>query len=372
MRPVEHSPARKKISRYMRLLLVLGVVSLNFIVAMATDARASSRTTDTTKLFTVVKRLSFGSYGPGASIAAIDSGSIFLTGTFEFGSNAPLATLVRINRSTLRIEAHARLPSVTNVAYGDNALWWATGAPLGNAGTSLTPGYGRLLLKVNPLTLKVIAHFIIPGTTELVTVARRSVWVATPTNLYRINPASGEVIATVKMSVFPEALAPSFDGTSIYVLGDTRNSAHTVLADYSSNSGHLLGTRTVANYSTGPLAVVRGGVWVPVQSTKTQSTTIRLFKGQDFTSASSTGKFTFDTEAYVEGGILWMVDAGGRGPTVCADPTSGATRASGIPLGVGYGVVASYENGDTYLTRTEGTNESLLQVVPSEKCSDYQ
>jgi hypothetical protein len=367
--PAEHSPAQKSFGRSTRLLAVVGVMSLSVLIPMPTDAHASSSTATATKLFSVVRKLSFGDYGPVASIAAIDRESIFLTGTFEYSGSAPSATLIRVDRKTLRVVARARLPSITSVAYGDNALWWATGAPLGNAGTSLTPGHGRLLLKVNPLTLKVIARFTIPGTTQLVAVAGRSVWVATPTDLYRINPANGGILATVKISVFPEAFAPSFNSASLYVLGDTRNSARTVLTDYSSNSGHLLGTRTVANYSTGPFAVVRGGVWVPISSTKTESTTIHLFKGRSFTSASSIGRFTFDTEPYVEGGVLWLVDAGGRGPTVCADPVNGARRASGSPLGVGYREMAAFDKGDPYLVRSVGTNESLLQVVPSKTCS---
>jgi hypothetical protein len=359
------------ISRTTRLLVVFGVPALILTLSTGTavGAHASSHDQGAKKLFSVARRLSFGNYGPEASIATTDSQSIFLTGTFEFANGAPAATLVRVKRSTLRVVARARLPSVTSVAYGDNALWWATGAPLGNAGTSLTPGHGRLLLKVNPTNLKVVARFRIPGTTELVAVARSSVWVATPTSLYRINPANGAIIATAKLMVFPEALAPSFSGASIYVLGDTRNSAHVVLADYSSLSGRLLGTRKISNYSTGPFAVVRGGVWISVQSTKTQSTTFRLFKGRNFTSALLKGKFTFDTEAYVGGGILWLVDAGGRGPTVCADPMDGATRGRGTPLGVGYGVMA-FDKGDTYLIRSVGANESLLQVIPSKRCSD--
>lgn len=329
-------------------------------------AYASSAPKGATTLFSVVKKISFGSYGPDPSIVAIDGQSIFLTGTFEHGNSAT-ADLVRVDRQSFTVTAQARLPSVTSVAYGDNALWWATGAPLGNAGTTLTPGHGRLLLKVDPTSLKVLARFMLPGPTLLVTLAQGKVWVATSTELFRVNPETGAIIARVALGLFPVALAPSYNNAWLYVLGYLPGD-HLILTDYSAASGHELSSRQYPNFSDGPLTVVRGGVWIPVQSTKTQSTTVQLFKGRRFASSSSVGKFTFDTQAYVEGNILWLIDAGGRGPTVCANPANGIVRAKGSPVGVEYGAMA-FDGGSTYLLREIGTNDSLLKIVPSSKCS---
>ena len=114
--------------------------------------------------------------------------------------------------------------------------------------------------------------------------------------------------------------------------------------------------------------MTRGGVWIPVQSTKTQSTTVRLFTGQRFTSSSSLGTFTFDTEAYAGNGILWLIDGGGQGPTVCANPANGNIRAQGSPVGIEYDAMA-FDGGSTYMLRSIGANESLLQIAPSSKCS---
>jgi hypothetical protein len=111
------------ISRSTRLLVVFGVPALILTLSTGTAVGApSSHDQGAKKLFSVARRLSFGNYGPEASIATTDSQSIFLTGTFEFANGAPAATLVRVKRSTLRVVARARLPSVTSVAYGDNAL----------------------------------------------------------------------------------------------------------------------------------------------------------------------------------------------------------------------------------------------------------
>ncbi|MHB8379422.1 MAG: YncE family protein [Acidimicrobiales bacterium] len=261
-----------------------------------------------------------------------------------------------------------RLPSVTSVAYGDGSLWWATGAPLGNAGTTLTPGDGRLLLRVNSTSLKVTGRFKLPGPTELVAIAQGKLWVATQTNLYRLDPSNGAILASVHLSFFPAALAGSYGGLWLYALGGTNSGRHLVVTVFSSVSGLLLDARKSANFSSGPFAVVRGGVWVPVQSTVTKSTTMRLFKGRALTPSWSLGKFTFDTNPYVGGDILWLIDAGGVGPTECASPINGVVRARGGAVGVEYGAMDFY-GGSTYLLRTAGLNQSLLQIVPSARCS---
>ncbi len=322
---------------------------------------------DATRLFSVTNKLSFGNYGPDANIVASDRQAIFLTGTFERGKNAPAADLIRVDSQSLVVMARAWLPTVTSIAVGDGALWWATGAPLGNAGTKDTPGHGRLLLKVNPTSLKVLARFVLPDPTLLVTVAQGKIWVATSTDLFRINPETGAIITRVALGFFPTALAPSYDGARLYVLGYLPKD-HMIFADYSTTSGQRLGSRQYPNFSGGPLAVVRGGVWIPVQSTKTQSTTIRLFTGREFTSSSSLGRFKFDTEAYVEGNVLWLIDSGGEGPTVCANPADGKIRAEGSPVGVEYGAMA-FDGGSTYLLRSNAPNQSLLKIVPSSTCS---
>lgn len=330
-------------------------------------AHALSAPHGTKALFTVVKKLSFGACGPEPSIDAVDKSSIFLTGTFSCGKVTP-ADLIRVNRANFKVVARAKLPSVTSVAYGDGSLWWATGAPLGNAGTTLTPGDGRLLLRVNPTNLKITGRFKLPGPTELVAIARDNLWVATQTSLYRLDPTNGAILASVHLGFYPAALAASYDGSWLYALGGTNSGRHLNVTAFSSVSGRLLGTRSSSNFSSGPFAVVRKGVWVPVQSTVTKSTTMRLFRGRALTPSSSLGGFTFDTNAYVGGGILWLIDAGGVGPTECASPVNGVVRARGGPVGVEYGAMA-FDDGSTYILRTMGLNQSLLQIAPAARCS---
>ncbi len=356
--------------------LAVGAVSVATVllalvasIGVEPRASASSGSNDATALFSVIRRLSFGTYGPDPSIVAINGQSIFLTGTFDRGTRS-VADLVRVDRRTFAVTARTRLPNVTSVAYGDDALWWATGAPgPPNASNSPTPPQGRMLLKVNPTSLKVMARFRLPGPTLLVTVARGNVWVATSKQLLRIDPVTGAIIAKVALGLFPVALTPSYGGAWLYALGYAPGD-HLILADYSSVSGRVLDSRRYPNFSIGPLAVVPNGVWIPVQSTKTGSTTEQLFKGQRFITGSSLGKFTFDTEGYVEGTILWLIDTGGQGPTVCADPTNGTVRDKGGPVGVENGAMA-FDGGRTYLLRNDGTDDALLEIDPSSKCSSH-
>jgi hypothetical protein len=347
----------------------LAFVSVTIFTPLGLDSRALGTNVPhgTKALFSVVMKLRFGNCGPDPSIDAVDKSSIFLTGTFSCGKATP-ADLMRVDRENFRVVARVWLPTVTSVAYGDGSLWWATGAPLGNAGTTLTPGDGRLLLRVNPTNLKVTGRFKLPGPTELVTIAHGNLWVATRTSLYRLNPVSGAIMATVHLGFNPAAMAASYDGSWLYVLGGNTSGSHLVVTVFSSVSGRLLGTRKGPNFSSGPFAVVRGGVWIPVQSTVTQSTTMQLFKGRALTPASSLGRFTFDTSAYVGSDILWIIDAGGIGPTECAGPLDGVVRARGGPVGVEYGAM-DFDDGSTYLLRTAGLNQSLLQIEPSARCS---
>jgi hypothetical protein len=362
------------VNRFTGSRLAVGVASLAAVLFVLTtsisfvpSANASSAPKGTATLFSVMRTLSFGNSGPDPSIVAIDGQSIYLTGTFERQKGSP-ADLVRVDRRTFKVAARTRLPNVTSVAYGDNALWWATGAPgPPNASNSPTPPQGRMLLKVNPTSLKVTARFRLPGPTLLVAVAQGKVWVATPKQLVQINPGTGAVITSAALGMLPVALAPSYNGAWLYALGYLSGD-HLKLSDFSAASGHALDSRQYPNFSIGPLAAVPGGVWIPVQSTKTQSATERLFRGERFTSSSSLGKFSFDTEGYVEGNILWLIDSGGEGPTVCADPENGIARAKGGPVGVESGAMA-FIGDSTYLLRSIGTNDSLLQIHPSSKCT---
>src|SRR5665213_2701128 len=89
-------------------------------------------------LFTVSGRLSFGMGGPNPELVGMDASSLFLTGAFT-DSAGQRATLVRVDRASLRIVATADPPDLTAVAYGVGALWWATRHRNADAGCNRTP-----------------------------------------------------------------------------------------------------------------------------------------------------------------------------------------------------------------------------------------
>ena len=191
---------------------------------------------------------------------------------------------------------------------------------------------------------------------------------ATSTSLMRVNPANGAVVTTVALGFDPVALAPSYNGAWVYVLGYSP-SRHLVLADYSAGSGQRLGSRRLDSDSDGPLGVAAEGVWVPEEDTATLLTTAQLFKGQHLEPSSTVGGLSFDTQPYVEDNILWLIDSAGRGPTICADPDNGRVRARGAPVGVEYDGAMAWDGGKTYLLHDVGVDESLLEITPTGRCS---
>src|ERR1019366_4248685 len=213
-------------------------------------------------LFTVSGRLSFGMGGPNPALVGIDTASLFLTGAFT-DSAGRRATLVRVDRATLRIVATADPPDLTAVAYGGGALWWARGhLNVANGCNCAPPPASRLLLKLDPVSLAVTRRFELPAAPTLVTVTGGNVWVATENTLMRIDPNDGRVLATVGWGFHPVSLAGSADGTRIYVLGGTASDDF-VLADADAATGISLARVTGQFATDGPLAVTATGVWVP-------------------------------------------------------------------------------------------------------------
>jgi len=319
-----------------------------------------------TALFTVSGRLSFGMGGPNPELVGMDAASLFLTGAFT-DSAGQRATLVRVDRASMRTVATADPPDLTAVAYGVGALWWATGHPNIEAGCNCTPPPpSRLLLKLDPVNLAVIQRFQLPAAPTLVTVAGGNVWVATANTLMRVDPHDGRVLNTVELGFQPVSVAGSPDGTRIYVLGDTVSDDF-VLLDADAATGTTLG-RVQGPFATyGPLAGTATGVWVPQTDLARQSTRMQLFTGPELRPSASVDGLVNDAVPYVAGNTLWVIDFGGIGPTMCADPATGAVRASGASVGVSIGTMLS-DATTTYLLNDVGVNDTLLRIAVTHSC----
>jgi hypothetical protein len=317
-------------------------------------------------LFTVSGRLSFGMGGPNPELVGIDPASLFLTGAFT-DSTGQRATLMRVDRASLRTVATADPPDLTAVAYGVGAIWGATGHPNVDSGCNCTPPPpSRLLLKLDPVSLAVTQRFQLPAAPTLVTVAGGNVWVTTANTLMRIDPNDGRVLATVTLGFQPVSMAGSPDGTRIYALGDTVGDDF-VLLDADAATGTTLGRVQGPLATYGPLAVTATGVWIPETDLARQSTRMQLFAGPGLRPSASVDGLVNDAVPYVAGSTLWVIDFGGIGPTMCADPATGAVRARGAPVGVSIGTMLS-DATTTYLLNDVGVNDTLLRIAVTHSC----
>ena len=118
------------------VILVSGVITYQFLPGGPTKPRvrrgapeASSIATppNSKSLYSVRRDLKLDTDGSNPSIVASGVNSMFLVGTFDQLRTTTVEDLIRVNVKTWRIAAAARFPNVTSVAFGDGALWWATG-----------------------------------------------------------------------------------------------------------------------------------------------------------------------------------------------------------------------------------------------------
>lgn len=207
--------------------------------AATLNGRLSPAAPSEVPLFAVVRQLDLGE--SSAAIAAVGPGSVYLAGSLVNGKGQ--STLERVDARSLQPEGRADVANLTSTAYGDGALWWATGAPLGGIpGNRPLPPQRHALLKLGPLSLKLEKTFELDRPPLAVTVTDGDLWVGTTGSLERLDPLTGSVLADVRLGFAPLSMTGSYNGGSIYVLGYTK-SDRLVLGDYSASSGAELGYR---------------------------------------------------------------------------------------------------------------------------------
>jgi hypothetical protein len=136
---------------------------------------------------------------------------------------------------------------------------------------------------------------------------------------------------------------------------------------YDATSGQSIARRVLPGATGGPLATTAKGVWAATDNLDTKTATARYYEGDQLIASAARGGYPFDTSLYSGVGVIWLVDAGGQGPTECLNPTTGQVRARGGPLGVGSGSVATYE-GRTYMLFERDLVNYFLRVTTSMSC----
>ena len=353
------------------LLLVVGVISYQVgrggppTPRIGTVAATASTPPHSTALFSVKRSLTLATDGAGPFIVGAGRDSIFIDGTFDQlqgqTSNSQVDDLIRIDLSTWRISAAARYPNVTSVAFGDGALWWATGQ---NAFNISAPDNGRVLFKIDPSNLSKEKAFVLPDRPLLVKVAGTALWVATPTTLIRLNPVSGGILVKEPSGFFPIAMSSSGQGKYLDVLGSARSKEY--LTTYDAISGRRIMRRLIPGASGGPLATTTHRVWVNSVNVKSHSTTARYFDGDRLLPSTARGGYPPDISLFSGLGVIWMVDSWGLRSTECLNTSTGRVKSRGGPLGV-YGSFVTYA-GDTFVLFDHGLTDYFERVIPTKIC----
>ncbi len=353
----------RRITRRVAVLTVAAISAFTLSVDSLSSASTSATPPNSASLFSVSRILKLDTGGADPGIVATGNDSMFVIGTFDRSKGA-VDDLIRVDLRTWRIAAATRFPNETSVAFGDGALWWATGQ---NAFDIAAPDNGRVLFKIDPTNLRRQRAFVLPDRTLLVTVAGSSLWVATPTMIIRLDPESGRVLLKVHVGFSPIEMSPSGRGKYLEVLGSSGSKEFVTTFDAA--TGRRIVQRLLPGETGGPLATFARGVWVATGNVKNQTATARYYEGdRRLVPSAARGGYHFDTSLYFGVGVIWLVDSGGQGSTECLDPSTGQVMARGGPLGVGYSSVATYA-GRTYLLFDRDLTDYFLRVTPSKSCS---
>ena len=183
----------------------------------------------------------------GKRLKAIQVGITPYDTTFAYGSAWTTAyaqgELERIDPARNRVVNRWKLPQATGVVGAFDSVW-ATG----------TEG----LIRVDPVSRKVLARIPLPTGASWTAASADAVWVTTPTGLARVDPQTNTVVTTIALPGAPYLGDPDVVSGQVWVPQIRKNSIAVV--DPSSNTV----ARTI-KAGTGPFVVttIRGEAWVP-------------------------------------------------------------------------------------------------------------
>ena len=209
----------------------------------------------------VLNRAHFASYegfGPAYRFSFQEGGRPILI-FVKLGANVSTITRARTEETldTLRYvplsarEQTIKLPGApSDVAYGDGSVWVTSEGPVSLGGS---------LLRLDPVTSRVLDRIRLPGVTDYsrIAVGAGGVWVSDSgrSNVYRIDPRTDRVVATVHVGGSPVNITAGADGVWVDDDSSGRLDKISPLTD-------RLVARIKLPDSAGPVAVAGGSVWV--------------------------------------------------------------------------------------------------------------
>lgn len=317
-------------------------------VAPTVSASATATPSPSPDASWVTRRYPVGS----VSAMLLDSSAVFsITGT----------KLIRIDRSTGTVTGADIPANATGMAETTAGLWVAAGPAIAPASTN-----NQWLTLLDPVTLKAKRQLHLPGQPgsdmnagpQLAGAAQ--LWLAYGTGLYRLNPDTGDTLASQSLAGTATGLSIDPSGQRLYAgVGPSQTQPATVVELDASTGARLASANTGGAGLGGPrLAATADGVFISYATG-----TMGLIEHRSAGNLAVLGNMirTSNTvRPVVDAGALWIVDGMAQRLT-CADPVSGATRASTVETQPS---TFAADAGGAYL----GDNTGVAALQPPASC----
>jgi DNA-binding beta-propeller fold protein YncE len=261
---------------------------------------------------------------PGPVTAITGSGQyLYVSAPNEWG-NLPWERFIRRwNTSGGRLVSGPLLPG-TGLAFADGSLW-ATGGSPKNATTSGLP-QSPWVFRLDPSTMRVTARIQTGAPpTSVVVSPDGHLWVGAGNRVLEIDPASNRIIGSVPVRGDVQLVSIDPSGHHLYVSTDAVAPHDSdLLLELDTTSRRVIASGGVGVHELlGPssLAATDAGIWVSYP-TGSQSTV--AFLPRDLATQIDASSYSQAARVSVTGGALWITG----NTLVCADPTSGHSRAT--------------------------------------------
>lgn len=294
-------------------------------------------------------------HGVAISLLAGDGSIYALYG--DRGGSGPrlLPVVIRFDPRTGSVSKSRHIPGARGFALVGGSLWVAARR--------------EGLVRLDPRTLVVTGRRSLGSPATAVAASIGGLWVGGGSTLFLVSPAEAITERTIRIPGVVSHLATSPSGSALYVeTHHVHDMTPLRLEERNASNGELLASiRSPAGIAANALAGVPGGVWISF-ATGLLGSAVRL-SSSNLRQTAGLGlrpPGTNSTDVSVAGGILWVSDEM-IGRLSCADPTTGASRASmTVPQRIFAGSLSNVVDFGARLY--VGTGSGLFEFTPGRDC----
>jgi ligand-binding sensor domain-containing protein len=250
--------------------------------------------------------------------------------------------------------------------------------------TAIGQGNDVVLKQINPLTLSVEVSESLPVTDEfsgyplatyLVATVNGPLWVAAGEDLWALNPSTGAVETEFKTDAAIASMSTDPTGRLLYAASPLTADGGATVTEYDARTGQELSQMAeAATTAPGTVAATNSGVWLSARSGMAGGTVELSASGLTEIAPTPAERLGFGTYDQI-GGVwasvseqtLWLTNESGRANLTCANPTTGAVRASGstpvpvsAPIADGQKLYA--------IASSNGVDENVVVITPPAGC----